>query len=141
MGDYSKAFEFSQAALNAENDTWANVFAIASENQKLQFVQRFQHRYLATLSLIHRHFQKDPLAPRFGLELVLRRKGIVLDAQSQSSATLAASLQGEALESWQRLRQYQSNLAHLLLRSPGEQSSNDYQQTIKELEAAIAKEE
>jgi CHAT domain-containing protein len=141
MGDYPKAFEFFQAGLNAESHTWANIFAIASEHQKLQFVQRSQHNYLATLSLIHRHFQKDPPALRFGLELVLRRKGIVLDAQSQSSAALAASLQGETLESWQRLRQHQGTLAHLLWGGSGKQSPNDYRQAIAELEAAIAKEE
>jgi tetratricopeptide (TPR) repeat protein len=75
MGDYPKALESSQAALNVENHTWAKVFAIASEHQKLQFVQHSQHNHLATLSLIHRHFQKDPTALRFGLESVLRRKG------------------------------------------------------------------
>jgi CHAT domain-containing protein/Tfp pilus assembly protein PilF len=141
MGEYPKAFESFQAALNAENHTWANVFAITSESQKLQFVQRSQYNYLATLSLIHRHFQKDPPALRFGLESVLRRKGLVLDAQSQSSATLAANLQGETLKSWQRLIQHQSNLAHLLLSGPGEQSTNDYRQAIEDLEAAIAREE
>jgi tetratricopeptide (TPR) repeat protein len=144
MGDYPKAFESFQAALNAENRTWANIFAIASEHQKLQFVQNSltrQNTYLSTLSLIHRHFRKDPPALRFGLELVLRRKGIVLDAQSQSSAILATSLKGEALESWQRLIQYQSNLAHLLLSIPGEQSTNDYRQAIAELAAAIDREE
>src|SRR5919106_146165 len=141
LGDYPKAFEFSQAALNVENHAWAKVFAIASEHQKLQFVHQSQNGYLATLSLIHRHFQKDPPALRFGLESVLRRKGNVLDAQSQSSATLAASLKGETLESWQRLIQHQSNLAHLLLSGPGKQSTNAYQQAIVELEAAIAKEE
>ena len=141
MGEYQKAFESFQAALNAEDHTLANVFAITSENQKLQFVQRSDQSYPATLSLIHRHFQKDTPALRFGLELVLRRKGIVLDAQSQSSATLVASLKGETLESWQRLIQHQSNLAHLLLSGPGKQSTNAYQQAIAELEAAIAKEE
>ncbi|HZA22176.1 MAG TPA: CHAT domain-containing protein, partial [Dehalococcoidia bacterium] len=65
----------------------------------------------------------------------------MLDAQSQSSATLVASLKGETLESWQRLSQHQSYLAHLLLSGPGEQSPNDYRQAIAELEAAIAKEE
>jgi CHAT domain-containing protein/Tfp pilus assembly protein PilF len=141
MGKYQKAFESSQAALTAEDHTLANVFAIASENQKLQFVQQSERSYLATLSLIHRHFQKDTPALRFGLELVLRRKGIVLDTQSRSLATLAASLKGVALESWRRLSQHQSNLAHLWLIGPGEQSSNDYQQAIAELEAVIAKEE
>jgi CHAT domain-containing protein len=141
MGNYPKAFEFFQAGLNAENHTWTNVFAIASEHQKLQFVQQSQYNYLGTLSLIHRHFQKDPPALRFGLDLVLRRKGIVLDAQSQSWATLATSLQGEALEAWQRLIQHRSNIANLLLRGPGKQNTHDYRQAIAELEAAIAKEE
>src|SRR5262249_35472232 len=93
------------------------------------------------LSLIRTHFLTDPAAVRLGLEIVLRRKGIVLDAQSRTQQTLAAELQGEALQSWQRLTQARSTLAHLLLRGPEQQASTEYRGTTDELQAAIAHEE
>ncbi|MGH8010052.1 MAG: CHAT domain-containing protein, partial [Candidatus Binatia bacterium] len=76
-----------------------------------------------------------------GLEIVLRRKGIVLDAQSRTQHTLAANLQGDTLQSWQRLIQARSALAHLLLRGPAPQPVPEYKRAIDELQGAIAHEE
>jgi len=93
------------------------------------------------LSLIAMHFPNDPAAVRLGLEIVLRRKGIVLDAQAKTQQTLAAELHGDALRSWQQLIQARSALAHLLLRGPGQRSVPEYRRVINELQGTIAHEE
>ncbi len=141
MGNYAKAFQFFQRGLTVEDRTFANVFSVASEGQKLLFVQKSQGSYWGTLSLIHRHFQQDSQTVRFGLELVLRRKGIVLDAQSRAQQALAANLTGETLEAWQRLTEHRSVLSRLLLSDPGKQNPEDYRRRIEELQAAIVHEE
>ncbi len=141
MGDYAQALRFFQRALTVEDHTFANVFSVASEEQKLQFAEKSQGAYLSTLWLIRSHFLRDTLAIRVGLELVLRRKGIVLDAQSRAQQTLAAHLEGKTLQSWQRLTQHRSALSRLLLGGPGKQSPEDYKRRVEELHATIAREE
>ena len=140
-GNYTKALQFFQRGLIVEDRTFANVFSVASEEQKLSFVQKSQGSYWGTLSLIHRHFQKDSQVVRFGLELVLRRKGIVLDAQSRAQQALVANLTGETLETWQRLTEHRSALSRLLLNEPEKQNPAHYKQRIEGLQAAIAREE
>jgi CHAT domain-containing protein/tetratricopeptide (TPR) repeat protein len=137
---YEPALALYRRGLAAEDKTLANVFAVASEDQKLRLVQKSQGHYLAALSLIHQHFRQDDAAVRFGLELVLRRKGIVLDAQARTQETLAQHMSGAALQAWQRLKRHNSELSQLLLKSPGEQSSTD-RAAIEALQVTIAREQ
>ncbi|MGH7960314.1 MAG: tetratricopeptide repeat protein [Candidatus Binatia bacterium] len=141
MEDHPKALQVLQRGLAAEERTFANVFSVASEDQKLLFTQKSQGTYWNALSLIHRHFQIDPQTVRFGLEFVLRRKGIVVDAQARAQEALAANLKGEGLESWQRLTQHRSMLSRLLLGGSGELKPEIYKKRTGELQTAITKEE
>lgn len=141
MEDYAKSLQFLQRGLAAEDHTFAIVFSVASEEQKLRFAEKSQGHYFSALSLIHRHFPREVQAVRFGLELVLRRKGIVLDAQSRFQQTLAENLKGETLESWQRLTQHRGALSRMLLSGPGKQNPENYRRRIDELQDAIAHEE
>jgi len=140
-GDYPQALALYRRGLAAEDRTLANVFAIASEEQKLQFLDRTQGHYVAALSLIQQHFAGDPVAARFGLELVLRRKGIVLDAQTRSREALTGHLQGETLRTWQRLTKDRTELAKLLLSGRFDQSVEAYRQSVEALQESIATEE
>jgi CHAT domain-containing protein len=141
IGEPTQALRFWQRGLATEPRTLATILAVASEAQKLQFVERSRGPYLAALSLIHRRFPRDAPAVRVGLELVLWRKGIVLEAQSQAQNALVAHLEGQTRETWQQLTQHRSTLARLLLRGPGTQSLADYRHAMTELSTAIAQEE
>jgi tetratricopeptide (TPR) repeat protein len=140
-GEYPQALALYRRGLAVEDRTLASVFAVASEEQKLQYVDRTQGHYLLALSLIQRHFTDDPAAVRFGLELVLRRKGIVLDAQTRTREALAGHLQGETLRSWQRLTKDRTELAKLLLSGPLDQSADAYRKAVEALQESIATEE
>ncbi len=141
VGEYDQALAMYRRGLAAEEHTLASVFAVASEEQKLQFIDKTQGHYLAALSLIQRQFRDDPAAVRFGLELVLRHKGIVLDAQARTRDTIAGHLKGDTLQSWQRLNKYRNDLAKLLLSGPGDQSLDAYRKQIEALQESIAGEE
>lgn len=136
-GNYSKALELFSDSLIAEDQSFNNIFTVASEQQKLLFAQANQGSYQAALSLIQRHFDEDEDAARFGLELVLRRKGIVLDAQAQAQLALTQNLEGESLESWQRLNQLRGELANRLLLGPGIQNADEYREEIQASEDEI----
>ena len=136
-GNYPQALELFGDSLIAEDKAFNNIFAVASEQQKLSFAQANQGSYQAALSLIQRHFKEDENAARFGLELVLRRKGIVLDAQAQAQLALTQNLEGASLELWQRLNQFRGELANRLLLGPAIQDSDEYRDEIQELEHEI----
>ncbi len=140
-GDDRRALELYRDGLRAEDRTLANVFSIASEEQKLGFVERTQGHYFAALSLIHRRFRDDAAAVRFGLELVLRRKGIVLDAQSRAQEAMARLMSGATLAAWQRLTDLRSDLAKRLLSGPGQQDPAAYRAELETMQASIAREE
>jgi CHAT domain-containing protein/lipopolysaccharide biosynthesis regulator YciM len=140
-GDYAQALLFFQRGLSVEDQTLANVFAIATEEQKLQFAQQSQGNYFAALSLIGAQLATDPVALRLGLEWVLRRKGIVLTAQARMQQRLATHLHGEELEAWQRLTQHRSELSRLLLINAPPQDPANYRSTVDDLRAAITREE
>ncbi len=140
-GDYAQALASYQRGLAAEDHALANIFAVTSEEQKLQYLDKTQGHYLAALSLIQQEFINDPAAVRFGLTIVLRRKGIVLDAQARTYDAIAGHLHGEILRAWQRLGQYRADLAKLLLSGPTDQSPDAYRRTIESLEDNIATEE
>lgn len=141
MEDYPQALQFTARCLSVQDQVFSNVFAATSETQKLLFVQKSQEPFFLALSLIRTHFLTDPAAVRLGLELVLRRKGAVLDAQSRTQQALAGELHGDALQSWQRLTQARSTLAHLLLRGPEQQPPTEYREAVAAQQTTIAREE
>jgi CHAT domain-containing protein len=140
-GDYAHALAYYRRGLAAEDQVLASVFAVTSEEQKLEYIEKTQGHYLAALSLIQQHFIHDPTAVRFGLELVLRRKGIVLDAQARTRDAIARHLQGATRRAWERLGKSRRELAKLLLDGPGDASPDAYRRSIQELEDDIAAEE
>ena len=140
-GKYARALKSYQRGLATEDHALANIFAVTSEEQKLQYLAKTQGHYLAALSLIHQRFIRDPAAVRFGLELVLRRKGIVLDAQARTRDAIAAHLQGATLRAWNRLGESRGELAKLLLSGPVDQSPEEYRRAIQMLDEQIAAQE
>lgn len=141
LGDYTQALQFFQRGLAARNRIIANVFSVTPEEQKLRFIAESHGEFYTALSLVQQHFSRDIQALRFGLEMVLQRKSLVLDVQSQAQQAFATRLEGETLLAWQRLLQHRSTLSRLLLHGSGSQSPADYQWAVENLFATIAQEE
>lgn len=100
----------------------AVLLSATPDEQKLQFLRKVQWHYWAALSLIQRHFADDEAAVRLGLELVLRRKGVILDAQSRFRDAVRQTLSGADLDAWDRLARYRTELSRLLLSGPVDQT-------------------
>ncbi|MFC1576625.1 tetratricopeptide repeat protein [Candidatus Omnitrophota bacterium] len=122
-----------------------NIFSIASEKQKLLFIQKSSLTYMYALSLIHQKFAKDQDALRIGLDLVLSRKGVVFDAQARQHEAIARAIDPEAKRLWDKLTEYRAALAKLLQSKPEELSVETYrvkidflQKEIEELESELS---
>jgi CHAT domain-containing protein len=140
MGDYRGALELLKRALEAEDRMLATFVATGDEEQRLALVQQAQGHYWATLSMIRRHLAKDRDAVRLGLDLVLRRKGIILDVETRVRNALSQHLDAASLDSWGRLVDLQTELSNLLVQGPGTEPAA-YRQRLKELRDQIAREE
>ena len=141
VGKYPQALALFQQALPSEDRVLANMIGTGSDEQTLALIDKAQGHYFAALSLVHQHFAKDPAAVRFGLEQVLRRKGIGLDIQARTQEAIATHLGGGALESWRRLIALRQTLSKQLLDGPIGQSPAEYQQAVEKLQASIQQEE
>lgn len=139
-GDYPQALQLFRRAMAAEDKMLATFVAGGDEEQRLAIVQQAQGHYWAALSMIRQRLAKDPDAVRFGLDLVLRRKGIILDVQTRVRNALSRRLDTAGLDSWGRLVDRQAQLSKLLAQGPGTEPAA-YRQHLDALRAEITTEE
>ncbi len=137
-GETKQALALYRDALAVEDRTLATILNISSAEHRLEFLRRTEGHYYAALSLVDRHFRRDANAARFALGLVLRRKGIVLDAESRARDSVAARLKPRERDAWRRLTARRDELAELVLSDSTSASTRDLQSKIAELEQQIA---
>ncbi len=140
LGDYRGALELLKRALAAEDKMLATFVARGDEEQRLTLVQQAQGHYWATLSMIRKRLAKDPDAVRYALDLVLRRKGIILDVETRVREALSRRLDATALDAWTQLVDRQTELSKLLVEGPGTEPAA-YRQRLDRLRGEIAQDE
>jgi len=145
--DYARANRLFTQGLRVEDRQIQDVFAFTTEEQKLQFMETIQGSYHGYLSLLHQHLSRDPDALRDGVELVLRRKGVIFDAEARTHEAVQGRLSEAARQDWTRLSALRSELARLLLQKPDAMSAEAYRERlaalnreIEEVEQRLAKE-
>lgn len=137
VGQDGEALTLFLRGIAAQNRIIANVFAIATEPQKLQFVRQSSWGYEGLLSLIQRKFALQPEALRAGLDAVLSRKGILFDAQARQNEAIAASLDPETRQAWNELAATRAALAKFLRNGPAKLPPELYRQRLDELTGRI----
>ena len=114
--DYHGALILFKKILSIQESYIDTVFSFADEEQKLQFIENLSTPYLACLSAIHNHpAKKDAGSVEFGFEMVIRRKGIVLDAEARTLKIFQSQLSGAKKETWKDRSAKLSQLAQLIL--------------------------
>lgn len=141
VGDYREALDLLRRALAAEDRILAGFVAAGDEQQRLNLLQQAQGHYWAALSMIQRRLPKDPDAVRLGLELVLRRKGVILDVQTRIRDALSRRLDGAAAATWQRLVERRAELSSLLVQGPDPADPGRYRTRIETLRQEIEQDE
>jgi CHAT domain-containing protein/Flp pilus assembly protein TadD len=119
--DYHGALILFKKILSIQESYIDTVFSFADEEQKLQFIENLSTAYLVCLSAIHSHMaKKDANTLGFGFEMVIRRKGVVLDAEARTLKILQSQLTGTANGAWKNRSAKLSQLARLILANPSE---------------------
>jgi CHAT domain-containing protein len=138
---YPSAISLLKRALAIEDRKIRDIFTFTTEEQKLTFMESISAKYIYFLSLIHQHFGDDRAVVRDGLELVLRRKGIVFDAQSRAREALQKRLSEAARTEWDRLSAFRGELSQVLLHKQKTMTPAQYQEKLASLQQQIEQSE
>ncbi|MDP6779459.1 MAG: CHAT domain-containing protein, partial [Candidatus Latescibacteria bacterium] len=137
------ALPLLQRALAIDELTIDNVFSLASERQKFEFLGTVANRLDMLLTLVVHQVPNNPVARqlpdnaehlRRAADAVLRRKGLVLDALSMERTALLTSEDPEFGEAARRLHATASTLATMVLAGPAEMEAGAYRSRIDELQ-------
>jgi CHAT domain-containing protein len=135
--NYPSAVSLLKRSLQIEERTIQNVFSFTTEPEKLRFIQSTSGNYMAYLSLLHQQGRDQQDLVRDGMELVLRRKGIVFDAQARVHEGLQGRMPESARKEWDRLSVLRGEYARLLLKKPERMSSELHRERLTALQKDI----
>jgi tetratricopeptide (TPR) repeat protein len=110
------------------------VMGFTSEKQKLAFLATKQWNLYGFFSLVSQHLVQDLSARKDVLDVWLRRKGVILEAQKRFQEALVYSDNPEAVTTFQELARVRAQLSKLVFAGPGKEGSEAYKQHIAELE-------
>lgn len=135
MGDAAHAVAAVARSSDMRERQVAHVLSTGSEEQRRLFLDVSSFEAVAAVSLNTSGFPDDPAARRLALLEILRRKGRVLDAMSDTTRALREHLSPADRPLFERLRALRSELARLTLAgSASGQSASDWQQALSKLQ-------
>ena len=147
QAQYPEALNYLTKAAEVEEAILSENLVIGSEQQKKQFLDKFQGNTDTTISLHLTAIPKNRQAAELALTTILRRKGRVLDAMGQTLQTFRANLDDDSAQLLTDLTDKKSqltNLAYKPLPNDPTQRKNvqtlqaDLDQQIKTLEAKLS---
>lgn len=134
LGDIPRAIAYQARVEQAiEGDLAANL-VIGSEREKLDYFDQISQRMDRTVSLNLRLAPNDATAAALAAQVLLQRKGRVLDAMTDSLGALQRRSSPEDQALLAQLKETTAQLAHLALSGPEGMPPQQYQSTIKDLE-------
>ncbi|MDF5721778.1 MAG: CHAT domain-containing protein [Rhizonema sp. PD37] len=136
QGDIARATDFFSRGLAVEDHNLALIFTVGSEQRKQDYARTFTGTTDEIISLSQEKAVNNPVVAKLALTTVLRRKGLVLDAVTDSIQTLRSQLAlkpetQKLFDEWLNVQQQQSALVY---KGQGKQSATDYQANYKQLE-------
>jgi CHAT domain-containing protein/tetratricopeptide (TPR) repeat protein len=129
--DDRAALSLLSASLAAQAPIFRILFRPDREEEQLRGIQspHVSGSYWFYLWLVARRFKDDPVAVHQAAELVLRRKGIVFDAQSMVNAR-RTTLSGDAARTRNELSAARAELSALLLHKPPGMVEAEYREKL-----------
>ena len=136
-GDITRATDFLSRGLAVETKNLHDIYVWGSEQRKQTYAQTFTARTNFAVTLALEKSTKNPTLAKLALTTILRRKGRVLDAMTDTVQTLRNQLADnpETKKLFDDWLDVQRRLANLIYRGQGKQKFEIYQQQIKQLQA------
>ena len=118
----------------AQIDNWRieQVFAIGSEDQRMEYLASLRRDFCIFLSLIVRCGDQSPRARQLGLQLVLRRKGLGAEALAAQRDALLGGRYPALAASLTTLTNLRMQIARRLLNGPGTEGLATHERLLTE---------
>ncbi|NMG61058.1 CHAT domain-containing protein, partial [Geitlerinema sp. P-1104] len=137
QGDISQSLSFRQRSLDVEETNLAQNLAIGSEARKQAYIATLTNTTHATVSLHLQEAPDHPKATRLALTTVLRRKGRILDAVTETQQLLRDNLSPELAPLLDEYTNAQTQLATRLYAGLGNQDPEIYRAEIDTLRQRV----
>ena len=135
QGDFHKASALHFRSLKIDKKLIDQVIGFASEDRQARFLATLHPSLEAALSLAAFHLKDDPSCRKQALDLWLRRKGVLLEAQRRFQEALVYSDDPEAVTTFQELARVRSRLSQLSFAGPGKEGPEAYREKMRTMEA------
>jgi tetratricopeptide (TPR) repeat protein len=135
MDDFQKAYEFNKQAQEIDSILIDLSMGFTSEDQKIKFLLKKRGNLYSFISFINRKFKQIESAKKDALNVWLKRKGIVLKAQSRFQEALAYSEDPQAVKAFLDLSRVRTRLSKLAFAGPGKEGLAVYKEKIADLNA------
>jgi CHAT domain-containing protein/tetratricopeptide (TPR) repeat protein len=135
QGDAPNAVRY-MARLNEAAETNLSLnLAIGSEAERLAYVDKYYPQTGRAISLNVTESPQDPAATELAAQMILQRKGRVLDAVADSMTALRKRLEPEDQKLLSDLSSTIAQLAKAALRGPGQTPPEQYQRQLEALQS------
>jgi len=135
VDDFLKAHELFKKAQRIDGKLIDQVMGFTSEEQKMKFLSIKKGSLYSFMSLVGQYLSGNPPARKHALDVWLRRKGIILEAQKRFQEALVYSDDPEAIKTFQELAGVRARLSTLAFGGPGKEGVEVYKRWITDLEA------
>lgn len=135
-GDYKEAHEALARAMALDDELIELVLGFTSEDQKMRLLDAKKGRFYGMLTMVGQYLPDDMRAKQLTLDVWLRRKGIVLEAQKRFQEALFYADDPKLMEVFQELAEVRGRLSKLVFAGPGATGLEAYTANVKQLEKA-----
>lgn len=132
-GDFEKSHQLFEQANKIDDESIDQVIGFTSEEQKMRYLLMKNWSLYCFISLVQQHLFHDMRARIDALNVWLRRKGMILEAQKRYQEALVIAGDEEALKTLRNLSRVRTQLSTLVFAGPGKESLDIYNKRIQDL--------
>jgi CHAT domain-containing protein/Tfp pilus assembly protein PilF len=126
LADYHKAHDLHKRAQQIDGKLIDQVMGFTAEEQKMKFLATKEGALYAFISLIDQYLSANPIIRRDCLDVWLKRKGVVLEAQKRFQEALVYADDPGAVKTFQELSRVRAELSRLTFGGPGKEGLEAY---------------
>ena len=135
--EWADALQHLHSAADIEETNLRSLLAVGDESRKRAYMDMLKTSTAAAVSFVVAAASHAPAATSLGLEVVLQRKGRVMDVLAESFSRIRASASPEDQTLWAQYVATQTDWATLTMSGPGPLSVAQYRERLAELEQQV----
>ena len=130
LNNFQKAHDLHKKAQQIDSKLIDQVMGFTAEDRKMKFLSMKRWNLYAFISHIRQYLSNSPSAKNDALNVWLKRKGVILEAQKSFQEALIYSDNPRAVRAFQNLARVRAGLSKLAFSGPGKEGPGAYRKKI-----------